>query len=306
MTDQKFTICNKTETAASLDFNQLIDAISQAADEYASERIRSPERMVVPLPLGGVMLSMPAAADDIAIHKLVNVQPANRKRNIPTIHGQVSVYDAETGRPLFLLDGPEVTGRRTAAVSMLAIRTFLPQPPAEIVIIGTGTQALYHLQAINALHPGCKVFMRGTNAAHTQNFCDENRKIHSDLHPCDVHDLPSNVNVVITLTTSTVPVYDYEAKAGVLVIGVGAFKPEMAELGTVTLFGSDIYVDDPIGARHEAGDLIQAGIDWRHVRSLAWALKNKPDLSRPIVFKSVGTGAWDLAACRVARNALGL
>jgi 1-piperideine-2-carboxylate/1-pyrroline-2-carboxylate reductase [NAD(P)H] len=35
-------------------------------------------------------------------------------------------------------------------------------------------------------------------------------------------------------------------------------------------------------------------------------LKNRPDLSRPIVFKSVGTGAWDLAASRVALRNLGI
>jgi 1-piperideine-2-carboxylate/1-pyrroline-2-carboxylate reductase [NAD(P)H] len=122
----------------------------------------------------------------------------------------------------------------------------------------------------------------------------------------DAQNVPENIQVVITLTTSTIAVYDEQAIAGKLIIGVGAFKPEMAEIGKTTLFGSDIYVDDPVGAHHEAGDLIQAGIDWDKTRSLATALTEKPDLSRPIVFKSVGTGAWDLAACRVARKNLNL
>lgn len=76
-----------------------------------------------------------------------------------------------------------------------------------------------------------------------------------------------------------------------LVIGVGAFKPEMAEIGKETLSGSQIYIDDLAGGQHEAGDLIQAGIDWSVVRSLASALREKPDLSKPIVLKSVGTAA---------------
>lgn len=305
MTDKKYIICDKAETAALLDFAQLTDAIERASQEYTKGQITSPERMVVPMALGGVMLSMPAVSADLAIHKLVNVQPKNRDLNIPTIHGHVSVYDAETGSPLFILDGPEVTGRRTAAVTMLVIRTFKASRPKEILIIGTGTQATYHLQAIQALYPESKVWMRGINADDALQFCTNNRGVHPDLHPCADEKVPETVDVIVTLTTSTVPVYNQSGQVGRLIVGVGAFKPEMAEIGKDTLFSSDIYIDDPAGAKHEAGDLIQAGIDWTQTRSLASAFTDKPDLTRPIVFKSVGTGAWDLAACRVARAKLG-
>jgi 1-piperideine-2-carboxylate/1-pyrroline-2-carboxylate reductase [NAD(P)H] len=91
-----------------------------------------------------------------------------------------------------------------------------------------------------------------------------------------------------------------------VVVGVGAFKPEMAEIGATTLAGSALYADDPAGARHEAGDLLRAGIDWGRVQSLATLLREGPERGRPAVFKSVGTGAWDLAAARVAVQALGL
>jgi 1-piperideine-2-carboxylate/1-pyrroline-2-carboxylate reductase [NAD(P)H] len=111
---------------------------------------------------------------------------------------------------------------------------------------------------------------------------------------------------VITLTTSTRAIYDEVARPGRLIVSVGAFKPEMAEIGKTTLDGSELFADDPAGARHEAGDLLQAGIDWTRVKSLAAVLRDVPDLSRPIVFKSVGTGAWDLAAARVAIRRLGI
>ncbi|MDT4870614.1 Delta(1)-pyrroline-2-carboxylate reductase 2 [compost metagenome] len=78
----------------------------------------------------------------------------------------------------------------------------------------------------------------------------------------------------------------------------------MAELGKVTLDGSDLYADDPAGARHEAGDLLRAEIDWARVGSLAAVLRGEIDSARPAVFKSVGTAAWDLAAARVALQSL--
>uniref|UniRef100_UPI003340BDF5 bifunctional Delta(1)-pyrroline-2-carboxylate/Delta(1)-piperideine-2- carboxylate reductase n=1 Tax=Castellaniella defragrans TaxID=75697 RepID=UPI003340BDF5 len=294
-------VCDAARTAALLDFHDLIDEIARVAPDYDAGHIASPERLVVPLGDGGVMLSMPAAAHDIGIHKLVNVQPANTGLGLPTIHGIVTVCESASGRPLCLLDGPEVTGRRTAAVSLLGIRALWGRAPEAVLLIGTGTQARHHLHALRAVYPQCRIWVRGRNIAATEAFCEAAAS--DRVTPC-AQGTPPQADVVITLTTSTAPVYDEPARADRLVIGVGAFKPEMAELGPTTLHGSDLYADDPTGARHEAGDLLRAGVDWNRVCSLATALRQPHDPARPAVFKSVGTAAWDLAAARVALRAL--
>jgi hypothetical protein len=41
-----------------------------------------------------------------------------------------------------------VTGRRTAAMSMLGIRTLLPRTPQSALLIGTGAQAAAHADAL--------------------------------------------------------------------------------------------------------------------------------------------------------------
>lgn len=297
-------VCDAARTAQLLDFAALMAAVATAAIDYAAGRILSPERLVVPLGQGGVLLSMPATAPDIAIHKLVNVQPANARQGLPTIHGVVTVCDTATGRPLCLLDGPEVTGRRTAAVTMLGIRHGLVHAPTQVLLIGTGVQARHHLQALQAVFPQARVWVRGRSDAAVSAFVAAAQGLHGDMAPCPA-DIPEGVDVVVTATTSTAPVYDLPAREGRIVVGVGAFKPDMAEIGPITLGGSALYADDPAGARHEAGDLIQAGIDWTAVQSLATLLATPPDGTRPIVFKSVGCAAWDLAAGRTALKALG-
>jgi len=289
---------DRAQTAALLDFAELVDALALAAGELEAGAIRSPERLVVPLGAGAVMLSMPATADDIGIHKLVNVHPGNGRLGLPTIHGAVTVCDAATGRILCVLDGPEVTGRRTAAVTLLAMRRLLPQPPRHVLLIGTGTQARYHVQALQALHPQAQIWIQGRTAQAALRFCEE----HKQLRPLDAS--APDMDAVVTLTTSTEPVYDAAPRPGRLVVGVGAFKPEMAELGAALLHGSELYADDPAGARHEAGDLLRAGVDWPRVKSLGALLRGPVDESRPAVFKSVGTAAWDLAAARVALRTL--
>jgi 1-piperideine-2-carboxylate/1-pyrroline-2-carboxylate reductase [NAD(P)H] len=295
-------------TARLTPFASLVDAIAQASVEAARGEIASPARLVVPLNQGGIMLAMPAAARDLAIHKLVNVCPANRERALPTIHGHVSVCDPDTGETLFALDGPTVTGRRTAAVTLLAMRTFLRAAPTTVLLIGTGTQAAYHAQALAAIHPETHVIVRGSTPSRARAFCAE----HGNGMSLSVQEggpIADAVDTVIALTTSRAPVYDEPARPERLVIGVGAFTPEMAEIGARTLEGSALYVDDLAGAPHEAGDFIQAGVDWARVAALADVLpaggKSRPSAlagAAPVVFKSVGCAAWDLAACRVART----
>lgn len=287
-------------TAALLPYPQLVQVLRATIPDYAHGQIVSPERLVVPLQEGGVMLSMPSSAADIAIHKLVNVCPGNGKRRLPTIHGQVIACDPVTGEMLFVLDGPTVTGRRTAAVSGLGILTLHGASPKEILIIGTGKQAANHVEAFAALFPQAQILVRGTTLEASQRFVEGLAHIAPNLSALD-GDIPDSVDVIVTVTTSKAPVYDAPARAGRIVVGVGAFTPDAAEVGKATVDSSFVVLDDPAGAKHEAGDLIQAGFDWNLAHTLADAIQQKFMPDAPVFFKSVGCAAWDLAACRVAR-----
>lgn len=291
-------------TAALLDYPTLVQVLRKTIVEYADGKIASPERLVIPLQEGGVMLSMPSSANDIAIHKLVNVCPGNGKRGLPTIHGQVIACDAFTGEMLFVLDGPTVTGRRTAAVSALGIMCLHASAPKEILIIGTGKQAVNHVEAFAALFPQARILVRGSTRERTQRFVESLSAMAPNLSALD-GDIPDSVDVVVTVTTSQTPVYTGPARSGRLVVGVGAFTAVAAEVGKATVDSSFLVVDDPAGAKHEAGDLIQAGVDWANVNALAGAIEGKLAPAAPVFFKSVGCAAWDLAACRVARAHIG-
>jgi 1-piperideine-2-carboxylate/1-pyrroline-2-carboxylate reductase [NAD(P)H] len=291
-------------TANLLPYAALVQTLRETMVEYAAGRIVSPERLVVPMQEGGVMLSMPSSAEDLAIHKLVNVCPTNSARQLPTIHGQVLAYDSHTGEALFMVDGPTVTGRRTAAVTVLGIMTLLAAPPRHVHIVGTGTQAANHVEAVAALFPDADISVSGRSASGTRRFVESHLSVAPGLR-AELGATPATADVVIAVTTSKTPVYTEAARAGRLVIGVGAFTPDAAEIGKQTVDGSFVVVDDLAGAKHEAGDLIQAGIDWSRVSRLADIIEGKIRPQTPIFFKSVGCAAWDLAACRVARRLIG-
>jgi len=300
-------IFDAVDTARLTPYAALVEALKTAATDYAAGRIVSPERLVVPLNAGGVMLSMPATAPDLAIHKLVSVCPLNRERALPTIHGQVTASDPDTGEPLFILDGPTVTGRRTAAMTMLGIQAFMPAAPRDILLIGTGTQSANHLEAIGELYPQAVVRVRGSSPARAQAFCAAHRAHVPGVEPLTNPEVPESVDLVITLTTSKQAVYDEAPGPGRLVIGVGAFTPDAVEIGARTVLGSRLFVDDLAGAKHEAGDFIQAGVKWDQVTGIASVLgASTPPTAADtaIVFKTVGCAAWDLGAGRVARDQL--
>lgn len=288
------------ETESLLDFQSLVAALVRTAAEHAAGAINAPTRHAVPYMSGGTMLSMPATARDIGIHKLVNIMPHNPAAGRPTVLGLITAFDSQDGRILFMLDGPTVTNRRTAAISMLALRTFLPHAPGHVALLGTGSQASGHAKALAALYAGIHVTVVSRSQENAERFVEQHAEL--PLAWQATTRLPDEADALITLTTSRQPLYDLPGRPARLLIGVGAFRPDMAEIGPRTLLSSQLYADDPEGARHEAGDLIQAQIHWPSVRSLAHALVDAPDLSRPVVFKSVGCAAWDLAATRCIRD----
>lgn len=299
MTTTSLHVFNADQTASLLRFSDLVDAISAASIECAKGLIAAPERQVVQLANNaGVMLSMPATAPDIAIHKLVSVIPGNRERGLPTIHGIVAAYDGHTGKELLVLDGPTVTARRTAAVSMLGLKTFCATPPKRMAIIGTGKQALGHAQAIADLYPDTQLCVVGRTLEKARKFIADHQNL--PLHLQASATVPEDVDAVLTTTTSKTPVYHLAAKAGRLIIGTGAFEATSAEIEANTVLTSQLYVDDPIGAHQEAGDLILAKADWNQVKSVAQATTEGVDTTKPIFFKTVGCAAWDLAAARCA------
>jgi 1-piperideine-2-carboxylate/1-pyrroline-2-carboxylate reductase [NAD(P)H] len=288
---------NAVETQARLPFPKLVDALQVAVLELAAGKIRCPERQAVPMAGGAILLSMPVVADDLAAHKLITVAPQNKARGLPTILGQLAVLDGQSGVTQLILDGATVTGRRTAAMSMLGLRALGPRKINRVLVIGTGTQARGHVDALAALYPGIEVGIRGR----TKDSEDHFQRQQAQLPLLWVQPrLDDPWDVVITCTTSSNPVYGEAARLDRLLIAVGAFRPEAAELSPEIIRASEVFVDDPGGAPHEAGDLIQAKVDWKLVRALDEILPQAAPPTRPRVFKTVGCAAWDLAAARVA------
>lgn len=288
-------VLDATATARALPWALLLEELAAVCREHRDGRLTCPPRQVLKLEQDGVLLVMPCLSDSLSITKLVSVHPLNPALGLPTIAGEVVVLDSRNGQRLALLDGPTVTARRTAAVSMLALQHLARRAPRSVLVVGGGVQAQAHVAALQALHPQADIYVQG----HQQPpaFVDELgvRALAPEAQTRHAWDL------IICATTSRVPVLRPGVGEGSVVIGVGAFRHDMVELPPELLRASQVFVDDPGGAQAEAGDLIAAGL-FGPLDSLEdLVLGQCPvDDARTRVFKSVGCARWDLAAARVA------
>ena len=294
-------ILDAAATHALLPYPALAAGLAEVLYARRAGTTHAPPRLAVPLPDGAVLLLMPATDGELAITKLVTVHPGNGGRGLPSIQAEVLVLEARTGRRLFLLEGAAVTARRTAALSLLAAQRLAPVPAGPLLVVGAGVQARAHLEALAAGLGGPEVYIAARTPAHAAALAADARR---QGLPAQAVAAPEEVldraTVIVTATTSRTPVLPDRVREDVLVIAVGAYQPDMAELPPALVRRARLYVDTLEGAQAEAGDLIQAGVDWSQVTPLEQALDDPRPERGPVVFKSVGHALWDLAAARLA------
>jgi ornithine cyclodeaminase len=295
-------------THAALPYLALADELRAVLRDKKAGRAVAPPRIALPLAEEGLLLTMPAADPNIAITKLVTVHPRNRALGLSSIQGEVIVMNAKTGERLMQLDGKAVTMRRTAALSLLAAQALASDDAQRgpLLIVGAGAQGRAHLEAFAAGFPALDVFICSRTFDDARALAQLRPALGVNAQAIGSADevLPVS-GMVVTATTSATPVIPDRLRDGAFVAAVGAYQASMAELPPELVRRSRVVVDTLEGARHEAGDLIQAGVDWKIVTAIediaqtSGVLKT-PEVSTPTIFKSVGHALWDLAAARLA------
>ena len=289
-------------TAARLPWAALADEIAAVLQD---ESVQVPARIVQPLPLGGSLFVMPAADRSVAMTKLITFTPANAGTPRPTIQGDVVVFDVATGERRLVLDGPTITARRTAAVSLLAARQLAQQPQGPLLIVGAGVQGLAHLEAfVHGLGvQDVRVASRSPASAEALAHHARTLGIQGRVVPDADAEVP-HCPLIVTCTPAHGVVLSALPEAHAFVAAVGAFTPAMVELAPalcqhIARHGH-IVIDTP-DARHEAGDLLQAALDVDALPTLRDVLQGpRTQRSGPVLFKSCGWAGWDLAAARLA------
>ena len=309
---------NANKVAAALPYDQLIDALDSA---FAGD-VAVPQRAHLDVPVPGgddaTLLLMPAWAAGRSIGvKIATVFPDNARRSLPAVLASYFLMNGETGEPLAVLDGTELTVRRTAAASALASRYLSRQNARTLLMVGTGNLAPHLVRAHAAARPIDHVIVWGRRQEAAEALVGKllAESINAEV-ATDLDGVIPDADIISCATLSTDPL----VKGALLRDGqhldlVGAFKPDMRESDSDAVRRASVYVDTRAGALAEAGDILQAisegAIAPDDVRGdlaelATGTAEKRVDDATVTLFKSVGTALEDLAAAELAvRNAAG-
>ena len=288
-------------TAARLPWAELVAQVRAVLSDPA---VTVPQRIVQPLAGGASLFVMPAADAQVAMTKLITFTPANAGTPRPSIQGDVVVFDVATGTRRLVLDGPTVTARRTAAVSVLAAQLLGAAPQGPLLVVGAGAQGRSHVEAFVEILGVRDVRIASRSASSARSLADYARSLGAKASiVTDADAALGDCPLVVTCTPANGIVLAALPRDDAFISAVGAFTPSMVEIAPPVCVHcaerGTVVVDTP-EAVHEAGDLIQAGLDVAHFETLRDVLNRLKPARGPVLFKSCGWAGWDLAAARTA------
>jgi ornithine cyclodeaminase/alanine dehydrogenase-like protein (mu-crystallin family) len=293
-----------------LPMEECIELMASVLADLARGAVWQPLRFVVRPPdepsLMGLMPAHRSAPTPLYGLKAVCIFPGNAARGIDLHQGGVLLFDGETGALRALVDASAVTATRTAAVSAVATRALAREDARELAILGAGTQAGAHLEAMAAVRPfeRCRVWSR--TVEHAAAFAAEAQAPFPVEAVGSAEEAVREADVVVTATSSVEPIVrrDWLA-AGAHVNAVGSSIPTARELDADTMAAAALFADARESMVNEAGDYLfavrEAGIGPEHVRAelgevLIGSREGRRAEDELTVFKSLGLAAEDLAA----------
>lgn len=265
---------------------------------------------------GGTVLLMPAWRPGAFLGiKTVSIFAGNRERGLPGLHSAYLLMDAATGVPLAMIDGNEITSRRTAAASALAAR-YLARPDAgRLLVVGAGRVARLLPEAYGAVRPIREVQVWARREEAAQALVTGLRAVGwaATVAP-DLQAAVGQADIVSCATLSEAPlVHGAWLKSGTHLDLIGGFAPAMRETDDACVALSRVFIDTE-EALLKAGDLlapIASGVFCSAdvCATLAQLCRGEhPGRTHDAditLFKSVGTALEDLAAATLVYQADG-
>jgi ornithine cyclodeaminase/alanine dehydrogenase-like protein (mu-crystallin family) len=308
-------VIDAAATRKALPFDRLVATLRmQFADDSCVVPARHVHEIASPGGTPVTSLIMPAwSAGRYYGVKVVNIAPGNAARGLPGLHASYLLHDAATGVPLALIDGDEITARRTAAASALAAAFLARVDARHLLVVGAGRVAQLLPLAYRAVRGIERVSVWARHAAQAEAAAAAWRVQGIDATAVtDLAAVATQADIVSCATLATAPLINgCWLQPGSHLDLIGSFTPAMREADDGCFAGASLYVDTDEALR-KSGELL--GPMSRGVFTAADVRGTLADLAggraagrtsahERTVFKSVGTALEDLAAAVLAFEA---
>ena len=292
---------------ASLAFERLIPALKGMFTSGCEVPTRHHHAIDCGGPSEATLLLMPAwqAGRYLGI-KIVNVFPGNVAKNLPALSSSYLLCDGRTGRHLALIDGNEITSRRTVAASALAVSFLARKDARRLLVVGAGRVASLSAAAHRTVRPINRVAVWDINRDLAERLVSELRGAGIDaVHADDLEMAAGEADIVSCATLATDPLVRGEwLKPGTHLDLIGSFTPGMRETDDTAIRRASVFIDTAT-ALEESGDLVSplasGALKREDVRATLSSLcrgehPGRRSADEITLFKSVGTALEDLAA----------
>jgi ornithine cyclodeaminase len=209
----------------------------------------------------GAVAMMPGYLENLraAGVKVISVFPGNLGTPYDSHQGAVLLFEGEHGRLLAVIDATAITAIRTAAVSGVATRVLAKGDAGDLAILGSGTQARTHLEAMLLARDVRRVRVWSRSREHADAFAERE----SARHGIEVEVMPAareaveGADLICTTTSSSDPVLEGAwLSPGAHINAVGSALATARELDTEAVVRSRLYVDRRESALAESGDFL--------------------------------------------------
>ena len=268
-------------------------------------QVTAPQRFVAETSPATTLLSMPAWDNDFTGIKTVTVKNDNAALRLPLVQGSYLLIDNKTGTPVAVMDGTELTRRRTAAASALAADYLARKDASTLLLVGAGALAVHFAKAHAAVRPIKKVLVFNRTPEKALAVA---REIGGEA-VTDLAAACSEADIISGITSARgAVILGRHIRPGTHIDLVGAYKPEMRETDAEAVGMARVYVDTRDGAAHEAGDLhcaaLEGRFNWADIQGdlfelISGKVQGRRTDAEVTLFKSSGTALEDLAAAKM-------
>ena len=303
------------ETRNLLPFDGLIEALREVFRGNAVAPLRHHHDIPLAELPEATLLLMPAWNPmGLGGVKIVNVNPGNAAMGIPALCSSYLLFDVRTGRHLAMLDGGEITSRRTAATSALAA-SYLARPDAhQLLVVGAGRVASNLADAFRAVRPIREVMVWDVDVGMAERLAGRlaDKGFRAGVAP-DLETAVSCADIVSCATLATDPlIAGAWLRPGLHLDLIGSFRPGMREADDDAVCRAHVYIDTG-GALQESGDLIEpirtGALTVERIAGdlsglCGGATPGRADRQQITLFKSTGSALADLAAATLAHRTM--
>ena len=308
-------IASAEDTRRCLPMAKAIELVAEAMIAVSDGKANLPLRTAMDIDGVNKLGIMPGVLEGVYGVKLISLFPGNPAKGLSSHIGAMVLFDPETGAPSAMVDADALTAIRTAAASAVATGALARENAETLAIIGTGEQALSHIDAMSVVRGIRTVRIAGRTFERAESCVLRAKNSFPALRFVACQNAEAAVvgaDIICTVTSSSTPVLNGAwVGAGSHINAVGASVPSMQEIDESLLLKARVFTDyrpsalaqaREIMVAIEAGRMEDADILAEIGEVLAGRVQGRTGAADITLYRSLGIAAQDLICADFVRR----